>query len=189
MGRSESAKASIGIKILLGDIIEQINKDNWELIKEMLTNGFIEDDNEYFNHVYQEIQYSEKISGKWNKNLKKFITDYCKNNGSYLKNRFTGDIENTLENGCLYEKYLLVPIKKILVCERWGYDRDGTNSVSRPIDFDLSVNIEKYKVLEKFEIAFILEQNSAYIFFILKNEYKTGFKINLVYINNIFYYL
>ena len=90
------------------------------------------------------------------KNLKKFITDYCKNNGSYLKNRFTGDIENTLENGCLYEKYLLVPVKKILVCERWGYDRDGTNSVSRPIDFDLSVNIEKYKVLEKFEIAFIV---------------------------------
>ena len=36
MGRSEYAKASIGIKILLSDLIQQINKDNWDLIKEML---------------------------------------------------------------------------------------------------------------------------------------------------------
>ena len=43
----------------------------------------------------------------------------------------------------------------------WGYERSGTNSISRPLDFDLSVDIEKYKVLEKFEIAFILEQNSG----------------------------
>ncbi len=36
MGHSEYAKASIGIKILLSDLIKQINKDNWNLIKEML---------------------------------------------------------------------------------------------------------------------------------------------------------
>ena len=36
MGRCEYAKASIGIKILLSDLIQQINKDNWDLIKEML---------------------------------------------------------------------------------------------------------------------------------------------------------
>jgi len=35
MGRREYAKASIGIKILLSDLIQQINKDNWFLIKEM----------------------------------------------------------------------------------------------------------------------------------------------------------
>jgi len=156
MGHSEYAKASIGIKILLSDLIQQINKDNWDLIKKMLENGFIEDENEF----YQKIQYFEQISGNWKKS-KKFISDYCKNNGSYFKDRFTGQVESTLENGCLQEKYLLVPIKKILACERWGYERSGTNSVSRPLDFDLSVDTEKYKVLEKFEIAFILEQNSG----------------------------
>ena len=160
MGYSEYAKASIGIKILLSELIQQINKDNWDLIKEMLENGFIEDENEYFNDVYQKIQNSEQISGNWNKS-KKFITDYCENNGSYFMDRFTGEVESTLENGCLLDKYLLVPIKKILTCERWGYERSGTNSISRPLDFDLSIDIEKYKVLEKFEIAFILEQNSG----------------------------
>jgi len=160
MGYSEYAIASIGIKILLSDLIQQINKDNWGLIKEMLKNGFIEDENEYFNDVYQKIQNSDQITGNWKKS-KKFLTDYCENNGSYFMDRFTGEVESTLENGCLLEKYLLVPIKKILACERWGYERSGTNSMSRPLDFDLSVDTEKYKVLEKFAIAFILEQNSG----------------------------
>ena len=160
MGRSEYAKASIGIKILLSDLIQQINKDNWDLIKEMLENGFIEDENQYFNDVYQKILNSGQISGNWKKS-KKFLIDYCKNNGSYFKDRFTCEVESTHENGCLLEQYLLVPIKKILACERWGYERSGTNSISRPLDFDLSVDIEKYKVIEKFEIAFILEQNSG----------------------------
>jgi len=35
MGRREYAKASIGIKFLLSELIQQINKDNWGLIKEM----------------------------------------------------------------------------------------------------------------------------------------------------------
>ena len=74
MARSEYAKASIGIKILLSDLIQQINKDNWNLIKEMLENGFIEDENEYFNDVYQKIQNSDQISGNWKKS-KKFISD------------------------------------------------------------------------------------------------------------------
>jgi len=120
----------------------------------------VKDKNEYFNDVYQKILNSGKISKNWKKS-KKFIADYCKNNGSYFKDRFTGDVESTLENGCPLEKYLLVPIKKILACERWGYERSGTNIISRPLDFDLLVDIEKYKVLEKFEIAFILEQNSG----------------------------
>ena len=160
MACSEYAKVSIGIKIKLSVLIQQINKDNWDLIKEMLENGFIEDENEYFTDVYQKMRNSEQISGNWKKS-KKFLIDYCKNNGSYLKDMFSSEVVNTLENGCLLDQYLPVPIKKILACERWGYERSGTNSVSRPLDFDLSVDTEKYKLLEKFEIAFILEQNSG----------------------------
>ena len=52
-------------------------------------------------------------------------------------------------------------VKKILETDRWGYDRYGTNSNSRPIDFDLSVNIEKYKEIEKTELVFILCQSSG----------------------------
>ena len=45
--------------------------------------------------------------------------------------------------------------------ERWGYDRDGLNSISRPIDFDLSINTDKYNSIENTEIVLILRQ-SAY---------------------------
>jgi hypothetical protein len=59
------------------------------------------------------------------------------------------------------DKYLLLPIKEILQTDRWGYDRSGTNGMSRPIDFDLSVPIEKYKEIEKIQIVFIIKQHSG----------------------------
>jgi len=59
---------------------------------------------------------------------------------------------------------LLLPIKKILERERYGYNRYGRNGSYRPIDFDLSVDIEKYKEIEKYTIVFILEQYSALIY-------------------------
>jgi hypothetical protein len=46
------------------------------------------------------------------------------------------------------------------VNDRWGYARQGTNCVSRPIDFDLSLDIEKYKDIEKYRIVFLLKQHS-----------------------------
>ena len=61
----------------------------------------------------------------------------------------------------MFEKELLLPINKILEKNRWGYDRYGINGNSRPIDFDLSVNLSKYKEIEKYIIVFILQQNSG----------------------------
>ena len=45
--------------------------------------------------------------------------------------------------------------------DRCGYNRYGRNGNYRPIDFDLSVDIEKYKEIEKYTIVFILEQYSG----------------------------
>jgi len=45
--------------------------------------------------------------------------------------------------------------------DRWGYDRDETNSISRPIDFDLSINTDKYNEIEKTEIVLILGQHAG----------------------------
>jgi hypothetical protein len=56
---------------------------------------------------------------------------------------------------------LLLPIKRILETERYGYDRYGKNGNYRPIDFDLSVDLEKYKDIEKFTTVLILEQYSG----------------------------
>lgn len=138
MGKCETATASIGFKILLSDLILQINEHNFYLIKEILHDGFIEDDNDYFNQSYENIIYNNKLPTHFLEFKEQIIIDL----------------------GVLFHKHLLVPVKRILHTTRWGYDRCGTNSSSIPIDFDLSVNIEKYKEIEKTEIIFILSQSS-----------------------------
>lgn len=159
MGRCENTNASIGIKILLSTLVLQIKETNFTLIKEMLHCGFIEDENDYFNDVYGKIIGGNKLPENYLE-LKEWLTQKFTTNGSYHISHDHSTVIPTLDKGCLFDKYLLVPVKVILTQERWGYDRDGINCISRPIDFDLSVNIEKYKEIEKTEIVFLLRQYS-----------------------------
>ena len=155
MGKYETTTASLGIKILLSDLVLQINETNCELIKTMLLEGFIEDENDYFNEVYDDIL-SEDLPSI---DLKEYLETRFKTSGSYDKTR--KGIVPDLSDGCLFDKKLLVSIKSILMVERWGYERYGTNGASRPIDFDLSVNLEEYKEIKKYEIVFLLKQDSG----------------------------
>ena len=159
MGKSETSIASIGIKILLSDLISQINEATFELISMMLYNGFIEDENDYYNEVYNEVV-NYKLPETWLE-YKEYVETNFKKYGSYNKSKFSSQTLHTIEDGCLFDKYLLVPIKEIISSTRWGYDREGTNSSSRPIDFDLSVNTDEYKELEKYNIVFIVRHNSG----------------------------
>jgi len=158
MGKCETSTASIGIKILLSDIILQIDETNIDLIKEMLDEGFIEDENEYFNEVYTKITDDLTVNYL---DIKEYLINECKNKGSYFKQRFGGDVSENLDDGCLFDKELIVPLKEILTTCRWGYDRYGANCISRPIDFDLSVNIAKYKEIKNTKIVFLLTQISG----------------------------
>ena len=141
MGKCETAKTSIGIKILLSDLILQINETNFDLIKEILNDGFISDENEYYNDAYAEIILCNNLP----KNCLEF-KDF---------------LEQEFKNKGLFEQELLLPIKNILRTDRWGYNREGRNGNYRPIDFDLSMDIEKYKEIKKYTIVFILEQYSG----------------------------
>ena len=164
MGRCDTATASIGIKILISDLILQINETNIELIKKMLCEGFIEDSNDYFNEVFKKIvgyEYEENELPEEYLKCKEYLIDKFKNNGSYYEDRYTGKKTPHLNNGSLFEKKLLVPIKDILSTERWGYNRRGINSLSRQIDFDLSVSTEKYKEIKNFNIIFFIRQDTG----------------------------
>ena len=166
MGKSETATASLGIKILLADLVAQINETNFALIKKMLYDGSIEDCNDYYNEAYKtilgyddgDIELPEQYD-----TFKKYVTEQFKIHGDYYKSKFSSKIEPNLKNGCLMEKDLLVPIKDVLETERWGYERYGTNSASRPLDFDLSINLDEYKThnIEKYTVVFILKQHSG----------------------------
>lgn len=141
MGKCETAAASVGIKISLSDLIVQLNETNFDLIKDMLHDGFIEDENNSLNDDYYDMIWCDPFDGNALIYKEYLLTTLKKNN-------------------CL-DKYLLLPVKEILRTDRWGYERSGTNSMSRPIDFDVSVPIEKYKDIEKIKTVFILKQHSG----------------------------
>ena len=166
MGKSETATASLGIKILLSDLVSQINETNFALIKKMLYDGSIEDANGYFNEAYKtilgyddgDIEMPEQYD-----TFKDYVTEQFKIHGDYSKSKFSSKVEPDLSHGCLMEKNVLVPIKDLLETERWGYGRYGVNSASRPLDFDLSIDLEEYKKnnIKKYTVVFILKQHSG----------------------------
>jgi hypothetical protein len=164
MGKSETASASIGIKILLSDLVSQINETNFDLIKKMIYDGCIEDSNGYYNEVYQNIvdyPYGEDKLSEDYLACKAYLINEFKTKGSYYKSKISSKVEPDLKDGALFEKYLLVPIKDILETERWGYERYGVNSASRPLDFDLSVDLKAYADIKHFSLIFIVKQHSG----------------------------
>jgi hypothetical protein len=161
MGKSETASASIGIKILLSDLILQINETNFTLIKKMMYDGCIEDSNGYYNEAYKIIlghdEDNDELPQTYNE-FKDYITEQFKLHGSYYKSKFSSK-KPDLTYGTLFEQYLLVPVKDILETERWGYERYGVNSVSRPLDFDLSVELNQD--IKNFSVVFFIKQHSG----------------------------
>ena len=164
MGKSETASASIGIKILLSDLVSQINETNFHLIKKMLYDGCIEDMNGYYNEAYKIIlghdEDNIELPQTYNE-FKDYITEQFKIHGSYDKSKFSSEVEPTITRGCLLKKALLLPVKDILETERWGYARYGINTASRPLDFDLSVDLKMYEELKHFKIIFMIKQHSG----------------------------
>ena len=164
MGKCETASASIGIKILLSDLIAQINKTNYNLIKKMLYAGCIEDSNNYYNEVYEKIigyAVNDNELPEPYKKFKEHLTKELQSNGSYYKSKFSSEVKPDLSEGSLAEQYLLVPIKDILETDRWGYERYGTNSIARPLDFDLSLDLTEYKDIQHYSIIFMVKQSSG----------------------------
>ena len=163
MGKSETASASIGIKILLSELVEQINETNFTLIKKMLYDGCIEDSNGYYNEAYKIIlghdEDNIELPQTYNE-FKDYITEQFKLHGSYYKSKFSSKVPD-LSNGTLFERYLLVSVKDILDTERWGYERYGVNSASRPLDFDLSVELTKFQDIKNFNVIFFVKQHSG----------------------------
>lgn len=149
MGKCECSTASVGVKINLYDLVSQINETNVDLITTMLCDGCIEDENDYYNEVYSSIIWSD-VMPQGHERVKEYLIRAFTNHGT----------DHTLEHRCLLDRELLVPFHSILSCERWGHDRYGTNSTSRPIDFEL-IHHNPYKDIEKTRIVFILIQHSG----------------------------
>lgn len=139
-------------------------KKNTELIKKMLYEGCIEDSNGYYNEVFKNIvkyEYEENELPKDYLLCKEYLINEFKNNGSYCKNRYTHKVIPDFNNTSLFDKELLVPIKDILSTKRWGYNRTGINSSSRPLNFDLSISTQEYNDIHNFNIIFFIKQDAG----------------------------
>jgi hypothetical protein len=133
MGKSETALVSLGHRISLSDLVAQITTDNCKWIEELLVRGTIEDENGFFNEVFRIV-----IDGRPAENVKEYLLTQLVEQGSLRRYKFGGE-EPTLEDGCLLDQFLLVSNKDLLATERWGHDREGTNTSSRPLDFTLAL--------------------------------------------------
>ena len=152
----KTSTASIGIKILLSDLILQINEKNFNIIKEILNNGFLEDENDTFNEEFYKIILNIKNDLDYI-DFKEYLTNESK---KCISLRARSMLEIT-DNSSLFDKAFLFPVKEILTTQIYGYDSNAsTNSISREMDFDLSVNIDKYKEIKNFDIVFILAHRS-----------------------------
>ena len=160
MGRSETATASIGIKIILSDLVEQITETNAALIKKILNKGYIEDSNEFYNENYRRIvDYDDYHLPENYLELKEHLMKEFKTHGSILKSKYTSKELPDLQNGSLLEKELLVPVDEIVSNQRWGYNREGVNAMSSPY-YNIAPNLEEYKGLTNFKVVFIIMQDA-----------------------------
>lgn len=152
MGRCESATASIGIKILLSDLVAQINATTMNLIKKMLYDGgCIEDSNEMYNQAFEQIIGDDGVEED--------ETAFKE----YLTSKFTARVGHVRDS--LLDRYLLVPMEELVSNERWGWTREGANAMSSPLDTfaddlpnQLAVFKEKYKDIKNFTFVFMIKQ-------------------------------
>ena len=151
MGRCESAFASIGIKILLSDLVSQINATTMNLIKKMLYDGCIEDSNDDWNRAFEQIIGDDGVE----ENETAFK--------EYLTSKFTARVGHNKDS--LLEQYLLVPLEELVSNDRWGWSREGTNAMSSPFeDFadvlpnQIAAFKEKYKEINNFTFVFMIKQ-------------------------------
>lgn len=183
MGKCETVDVSIGISILIKDLLEAMTEDNYETIRDnFLQDGsLINDDNNSYNTAYDSIISGENLSNddylelnelKFTEYIDYLSTQFKKFGDKELNRNGTskfveykeGDEEN------LYHQTLLVPHCKLVQTERWGWSREGTNGTCTNLDIDKLVTIkteisdkmEKLNVSDKlYSVSFIVSQHSG----------------------------
>lgn len=185
MGYSAEATFGFGVKISLIDLINQINKDNFAKIMDFLEKSTVDEENEDFNYSQNDLNeyfcelvqkmkpINEDGSEKYILPKKIIIND---NQANEIKEKLLSHIE-TMEH-YFYGKYdnkktytgefkfksvnLLKIVENVISCERWGYNRVGSNGVSMDIcNFNEKLQKVKIEWLKDYEIVMIQKLNGG----------------------------
>jgi hypothetical protein len=184
MGKYETATLSIGVRILLKDVFEMMNEDNYQEFDDTFI-GYgvmIEDENNDYNLTFSRItdgddpkteehadldDMENSAQIEWYTKMFKLYGSGCYLRGGGYKVDTYNEDENSPHN--LYNQYLLVPFNQILSTDRWGYDREGTNGSSCELNVeDLSEDAKNiHKKMEelgidsdKYKVVMTLHQSS-----------------------------
>jgi hypothetical protein len=130
MGRYELASYSFGIRIKLGALVEQTNSRNHEQILDWLQHGFVEDENECYNAVFQSIM-NGLPQTSWPQQ-KGYLRKQLQKRGNLFVHRWTGVVEED-NRELLWNHFFLCPVVQHMETVRWGWHRDGTNASSKPL--------------------------------------------------------
>ena len=160
MGRSECATSSVGIKILVSDLLAQLETATLPQIQQCFMDGFIEDENGFFNEAYKEIVNEDVDLPLDAATCKEYLTQQFRQRGSYIKSKLHVGRLSDVSKGCLMDKYLLVPLQTLLRTERWGYNREGINGRACPLDLDTLLTHVVWPDLRHTQRVFIVRQRA-----------------------------
>ena len=169
MGKSETASSSLGYKIKVSALVEQLNEKNKNQILDYIENGFIEDENDGFNtslfNMLSDLDL-EELREKEPQEIIETLKEHFTNNGNIIELRVGGTLHD--KSITLYESYLLIELNGILDNTRWGYDRYGINGSSMSFETLLEI-VSEFKQTESnkencvsgLELVFIVKQESG----------------------------
>jgi len=162
MGWCDAAECSVGLRIQLRKLVEQISEKNVEMIRQLINEGFIDDSNGFKNEVFREVV--ERMDWKNCDEAKDYLLETLGMRGDKFKSKFSHEVREDLSGGTLLDHFLLCHVTRLIETGRWGYYRHGTNGT-----FAKLPNIAKarkevradYKGLKGFSVVLVLRQNSG----------------------------
>lgn len=158
---SQYATLSIGIKIQLEKLANQINEENFDKILKMFDTSYIDDENNDFTHTLRCVLIDLDGEKDYNIFKNKFIKE-IKKRGTTAETH-NGKVVEVFSYGYLNEKYILFPLKDLINTGRYGYGREGINGTSCSLNIDIEYikNIleQKYNWLNDFELVMMLQQS------------------------------
>ncbi len=162
MGFSQNATVSIGIKIQLEKLANQINEHNFDNILKIFDTAYIDDENNDFTHSLRLILIELDGEQDYKKFKNKFIKEIKKRGTTATSHH--GKVVEVFSYGYLNEKYLLIPLKNLISTSRYGYGREGINGTSFSLNIDVehikNILEEKYNwFIEDGELVMMLQQS------------------------------
>ncbi len=158
MGFSVNSTVSLGVKVKLIDFLDQINETNFNEMKRVMENGFMEDENYVYNGIFMKMRmkYEKENWEVMKENLKRDVMSY----DVYVDKKVGKKIKREMKR--LGELMYLIPEVEIMNMTKWGSE-ESLNGVSRSMDIDFGKVKEeigvKYGFLPNMEVVMMIRQS------------------------------